>query len=747
MNASWGAFGCIAVMALVVACSESPPDQRLEPEATVQAAEAPTPYPSATATPVPSPSFRLTRLSTLTSSPSQVQFVFSVRDQEGRAVVLPVEDVRNAVRVYERASEESRWEEIDYSETGFFVHTAESFQMEVVFVLDFTNSMAQALLPDGKTGIEAMVDAFESAVLALPDSHRIGVVEFHDRNVEPRVLSEMTTDRHTVIANVRQFESEVIDHGSSLVWDSVVAATDLFSGDRSVVRALIFLSDGRDTSSVKTRGQAVAHVADRNVQLFALGVGEVHQEDVLRSVVAETGGTYLPVRDITELENLLGRIVNNLRSLYKVSYITLRRAGEYQAAVSIRLNSEESWFETHRFDVAEFYGPDNQGVVQFDPASVDRFSGQATVFMRALHVPRGVDRILFRLDSNKPVSVEIVEENDGGLLQGWVLSGPDAAGWYEASSEEPIDFGNFGLLFKLTIYYIDEPNLTIPVEFDNSIYGDGKEFSGPENIGIGSPVRIAFASKRNGVSKIHIMNDDGSDVIRLTDNAMEEYGPSWSPDGRRIAFHSDFAGSMSIYAMNSDGSGVVRLTDSSEDDFYPDWSPDGKRIVFQSSRDGNSEIYTISPDGSGLTRLTHNPAQDYAPGWSPDGRIAFHSLRDGNRELYVMNADGSGLTRLTHNPAQDFSPSWSPDGRIAFHSDRDGNSEIYVMNEYGSGLVRLTENPSNDCCANWSPDGRIAFHSNRDGDSNIYVINGDGSGLARLTDHPEDDYSANWTAE
>ena len=151
-----------------------------------------------------------------------MQFVFSLRDQEGRAIVLPVEEVKSAIRVYERAPGRGGWDEIDYSETGFFVHTAESFGLEVVFVLDFTNSMAQARLPDGKSGIEAMIGAFESAVLALPGSHRIGVIEFHDRNVEPRVLSELTTDRDSVLANVRRFEQGVFDHGSSRIWDSVV---------------------------------------------------------------------------------------------------------------------------------------------------------------------------------------------------------------------------------------------------------------------------------------------------------------------------------------------------------------------------------------------------------------------------------------------------------------------------------------------------------------------------------------------
>ena len=676
-----------------------------------------------------------------------MQFVFSLRDQEGRAIVLPVEEVKSAIRVFERAPGRGGWDEIDYSETGFFVHTAESFGLEVVFVLDFTNSMAQARLPDGKSGIEAMIGAFESAVLALPGSHRIGVIEFHYRNVEPRVLSELTTDRDSVLANVRRFEQGVFDHGSSRIWDSVVAASDLFSDDPSMIRALVFLSDGRDTSSEKTREQAVGYATDRKVQLYALGVGDVHQEERLRSVVTDTGGAYFPVSDITGLEDLLGTIVNNLRGHYKVSYITLRRTGEYQAAVSVKLHGAEAWFETHRFDVAEFFGPDNQGVVQLDPPSVDRFSGRATLFMRALHAPRGVDRILFRLDTIKPVSVEIVEEIDGGLLQGWALSGPDSAGWYDAKSEGSIEFGNFGPLFKLTIYNIDEQNLRIPVEFDNSIYADGKEFSRPVHIQIGPQLRIAFVSERNGFPKIHVMSDDGSDVRRLTEYAVEEYGPSWSPDGRRIAFHSNRDGNMGIYVMNADGSGVVRLTDGSGSDFYPDWSPDGQRIVFQSNRDVNSEIYVINADGSGQTRLTHNPAEDYAPGWSPDGRIAFHSLRDGNREIYVINADGSGQTRLTHNPAEDYSPSWSPSGLIAFHSRRDGNPEIYVMRDDGSGLIRLTDNSSYDCCASWSPDGRIAFHSDRNGNREIYVMNADGSGLTRLTDHPADDYSTSWSPE
>ena len=537
-----------------------------------------------------------------------MQVVFSLRDQEGHAIVLPAEEIAAASRVFERPDGGADWEEVDYSETSYIVHTAENFQLEAVFVLDFTNSMAQAALLDGRSGIDAMLSAFESAVLSLPGTHRIGVVEFHDRNVEPSVLSPLTTDRSAVLDSVRRFVGSEFDHGSSRVWDSLISGSNLFSQSAGVVRALVFLSDGRDTSSVNTREQAARYARERSVQLYALGVGDIHQEDLLRAAAVETGGFYYRAQQVAGFEDQLQTIVSDLRGQYKVSYITLRRAGTYHAAVTVSLRGATGFFQTRLFDAARFFGPDNRGVVQFDSASLDRASGQAVLFMRAQHVPRNIDRIRFRLDTSKPLAVEPVPKADGGLLDGWALAGPDAVGWYEASSSEPIEFGNFGPLFRLTLSEVTEKRLRIPVEFDNSIYATGREFARDAQITIGEPLRIAFMSDRDG--------------------------------------------NFEIYVMNADGSRQTRLTHDEADDSLPVWSPDG-RIAFTSDRDGNFEMYVMNADGSSPTRLTANSADDALAAWSPDGRIAFMSDRDGNFEIYVMNADGSGQTRLTHDEADD----------------------------------------------------------------------------------------------
>ena len=301
--------------------------------------------------------------------------------------------------------------------------------------------------------------------------------------------------------------------------------------------------------------------------------------------------------------------------------------------------------------------------------------------------------------------------------------------------------------------------------------------------------KIAFTSRRDGNAEIYVMNPDGTDQTRLTDNPTDDHTPAWSPEGTRIAFvrkclersqspvhgnalgrllvksgsdfydaiqtakHSLFAPesrNSEIYVMNADGTGQTRLTKNSMLDANPAWSPDGTRITFVSDRDDNPEIYVMNADGTGQTRLTNNSVGDWGPNWSPDGtRIAFYSYRDGKPDIYVMNADGTGQIRLTNDSAGDYVPDWSPDGtKIAFFSTREGGAEIYVMNADGTGQTRLT-NSSIMLNANpaWSPDGaRIAFDSCSWGNETyeIYVMNADGTGQTRLTNNSASDWAPDW---
>ena len=88
----------------------------------------------------------------------------------------------------------------------------------------------------------------------------------------------------------------------------------------------------------------------------------------------------------------------------------------------------------------------------------------------------------------------------------------------------------------------------------------------------------------------------------------------------RIAFVSDRDGNFEIYVMDADGGNQHRLTNNRHAmTCLPSWSPDGKRIVFFSDRDGHphvipgwftSEIYVMDADGGNQQKLTNNPNDD-----------------------------------------------------------------------------------------------------------------------------------------
>lgn len=83
--------------------------------------------------------------------------------------------------------------------------------------------------------------------------------------------------------------------------------------------------------------------------------------------------------------------------------------------------------------------------------------------------------------------------------------------------------------------------------------------------------KIAFMSSARGATnwEIWVMNADGSDPKRLTENGSNEGLPAWSPDGRSIAYVSDQGGVWAVWVMNADGSNQRKL-------FNMNGSPDGE---------------------------------------------------------------------------------------------------------------------------------------------------------------------------
>ncbi len=283
----------------------------------------------------------------------------------------------------------------------------------------------------------------------------------------------------------------------------------------------------------------------------------------------------------------------------------------------------------------------------------------------------------------------------------------------------------------------------------------------------GANGRIVFQSNRDaGAGEIYSMKPDGSDIKRMTFTG-QNVEPAYSPDGSRIAFISSRDGEYDIYVMNADGSNQRRLTNNvSVTEQNPVWSPDGTRLLFEAAPPGtvDDDIWVINADGTGKTNLTNDPAIDENPAWSPDGtRIAFNSAgrpEQFNQDIYVMNADGSNQTNITPDDCtpnfcyqgSDAFPAWSPDGaKIAYahghEADGGGPFNIWTMDPNGANKTNVSNNPVTDgTMPAWSPDGtKITYVGTASGtDRDIWVMNADGTGQGPTHTNPAFDQKPDW---
>ena len=105
------------------------------------------------------------------------------------------------------------------------------------------------------------------------------------------------------------------------------------------------------------------------------------------------------------------------------------------------------------------------------------------------------------------------------------------------------------------------------------------------------------------------------DLLSYTLDPLTFSPTSWSPDGSKIAF--SHVGE--IYIMNSDGANQVKLTDNAGNPAVaarnPSFSPDGTHIAFDSNRDGIRQIYVMKSDGSDQFRITNPPRSAIMPHW------------------------------------------------------------------------------------------------------------------------------------
>jgi Tol biopolymer transport system component len=102
--------------------------------------------------------------------------------------------------------------------------------------------------------------------------------------------------------------------------------------------------------------------------------------------------------------------------------------------------------------------------------------------------------------------------------------------------------------------------------------------------------------------------------------------PAVARDGKRIAFSTRRNRQTSLHVANVDGTGTRIVTSAFELQGAPVWAPDNQSITIASVLDGTPRLFNVPLDGGAPTSLVSEHSTDAA--WSHDGTVVVYSGPD-----------------------------------------------------------------------------------------------------------------------
>jgi len=128
--------------------------------------------------------------------------------------------------------------------------------------------------------------------------------------------------------------------GSTAIWDAIISTCSswLFSSDPAINRAIVLLTDGQDTSSKRRIAQAIERANQKNIAVYAVGLGDASYDGVdknaLRKISEETGGRALFPKKTVDLSAEFEALAAVLRNYYVLTY---RTNGPKKASAKIKI--------------------------------------------------------------------------------------------------------------------------------------------------------------------------------------------------------------------------------------------------------------------------------------------------------------------------------------------------------------------------------------------------------------------------
>jgi Ca2+-binding RTX toxin-like protein len=263
--------------------------------------------------------------------------------------------------------------------------------------------------------------------------------------------------------------------------------------------------------------------------------------------------------------------------------------------------------------------------------------------------------------------------------------------------------------------------------------------------------RIAFVRSNTIVTRVLSVAPDGTNITGPSYMGGNDYGVTYSPDGKQMVFVRTLDGDAELVVAKADGSNVTKVTNNTVDDRSPTWSPDGTKIAFVRG-DGPDNIFVMPATGGKATNLSKHLSYYSELDWSPTADAILYE--DSSGQLFTIPSIPQDAeptpTQVTSITGYD-SPSWSPDGTQIAATRLEEVYRFTLAEPDSPVLLSIAGDSRPDTSPVWSPDGtKIAYAHNASSyvlSQDIWIMNAtDGANKTPLVTDDDADWPSSWAA-
>jgi Ca-activated chloride channel family protein len=192
---------------------------------------------------------------------------------------------------------------------------------------------------DNSASMEPRMAAAEKAAAeflraVMHGSDKAFVVAFDST---PRVMQTWSSRPAELFAALAKMQAR----DQTALYDAIVYSLYNFTGVRGQ-RALVVVTDGKDTSSKFTYEQALEYAHRSGVPVYAIGIGiralDAETKLNLSRLCAETGGSAFFVGEATDLAATYAAIADELRSQYIIGFYPPEKGASKWHEVSVQVD-------------------------------------------------------------------------------------------------------------------------------------------------------------------------------------------------------------------------------------------------------------------------------------------------------------------------------------------------------------------------------------------------------------------------